>query len=89
MGKPRKENGRERIIIARLLRFSDRERVLKCGLKLKDTGYKMYEDLPKEIHKMQKLQMEKLKSARRDGKLAYFSRSEPDKLYINGKYIKM
>ena len=26
MGKPRKENGRERIIIARFLRFSDRER---------------------------------------------------------------
>ena len=89
MGKPRKENGRERIIIARFLRFSDRERVFKCGRKLKDTGYKMYEDLPKEIHEKRKLQMEKLKSARRDGKRAYFSRSEPDKLYINGKYVEM
>ena len=29
MGKPRKENGGETIIIARFLRFSDRERVLK------------------------------------------------------------
>jgi hypothetical protein len=28
MGKPRKENGRQRIIIARFVRFSDRERVL-------------------------------------------------------------
>ena len=89
MGKPRKENGRERIIIARFVRFSDRERVLKCGRKLKETGYKMYEDLPKEIHEMRKLQMEKLKNARKDGKRAYFSRSEPDKLYINGKYVKM
>ena len=89
MGKPREGNGRERIIIARFLRFSDRERVLKCGRKLKDTGYKMYEDLPKEIHEMRKLQMEKLKNARKDGKRAYFSRSEPDKLYINGKYVKM
>ena len=89
MGKPRKENGRERIIIARFLSFSDRERVLKCGRKLKDTGYKMYEDLPKEIHVMRNLQMEKLKNARKDGKRAYFSRSEPDKLYINGKYVKM
>ena len=89
MGAPRKENGRERIIIARFLRFTDRERVLKCGRKLKDTGYKMYEDLPKEIHEMRKLQMEKLKNARKDGKRAYFSRSEPDKLYINGKYVKM
>ena len=89
MGKPRKETGRERIIIARFLRFSDRERVLKCGRRLKETGYKMYEDLPKEIHEMRKLQMEKLKNARKDGKRAYFSRSEPDKLYINGKYVKM
>ena len=38
IGKPRKENGRERIIIVRFLRFSDRERVLKCRRKLKDTG---------------------------------------------------
>ena len=38
MGKPRKENGRDRIIIARFLRFSDRERVLKCGRKLKETS---------------------------------------------------
>ena len=89
MGAPRKENGRERIIIARFLRFTDRERVLKCGRKLKNTGYKMYEDLPKEIREMRKLQMEKLKNARQDGKRAYFSRSEPDKLYINGKYVKM
>ena len=29
MGKPKKENGRERIIIARFLRFSDRKLVLK------------------------------------------------------------
>ena len=65
MGKPRKENGRERIIIACFLRFSDRERVFKCGRKLKDTEYKMYEDLPKEIHEKRKLQMEKLKSAGR------------------------
>jgi len=78
MGKPRKENGRERIIIARLLRFSDLEQALKCGLKLKDTGYKMYEDLPKEIQK----------NSRKDGERAYFSRSVPDKLYINGKYVK-
>ena len=89
MGKPRKENRRERIIIARFLRFSDRERVLKCGRTLKDTGCKVYEDLPKEIHEMRKLQMEKLKNARKDGKHAYFSRSEPDKLYINGKHVKM
>ena len=49
----------------------------------------MYEDLPKEIHDMRKSQIEKLKKARKDGKLAYFSKSEPDKLYIDGKYVQM
>ena len=75
MGKPRRENGRERIIIARFLRFSDRERVLKCGRKLKDTGYKMYEDLPKEIHEMRKLLMEKLMPGRMVNVLILVDRS--------------
>ena len=61
MGKPRGENERERIIIARFLRFSDRERVLKWGRKLKDTGYRMYEDLPKEIHEMRKTRNREVK----------------------------
>lgn len=88
MGKPR--NGNEgRTIIARFLRFSDRERVFRCGRKLKDTPYKMYEDLPKKIHELRKVQMSKLKKARNEGKRANFSKSEPDKLYIEGKYIKM
>ena len=43
-----------------------------------------------EIHEMRKIQMKKLKNARKDGKRVYFSRSaKPDKLYINGKYVKM
>ena len=29
--------------------------------------------------------MDKLKKARKDGKRAYFSKSEPDKLFIDGK----
>ena len=40
--KPKSENGNgSRTIIAHFPRFSDRERVFKCGRKLKDTGYKM------------------------------------------------
>ena len=91
MSRPKKQNGRERIIIARFLRFSDREWVLKCGRKLKDTGYKMYEDLPKEIHEMRKLQMEKLKNARKDGKRPYFRRSSPTNftLTVNTSKCKM
>ena len=75
------ENGNgSRTIIARFLSFSDRERVFKCGHKLKDTGYKMYEDFPKELHDLRKAQMNKLKKARQEGKRANLSKSEPDKL---------
>ena len=87
-GKPKSENGNgSRTIIARFLRFSDRERVFKCGHKLKHTGYKVYEDFPKELHDLRKAQMNKLKKARQEGKRANFSKSEPDKLYIDGKYV--
>ena len=72
--KPRSgsENG-SLTIITRFLRYSDGERVFKCGRKLKDTNFKMFEDIPKELHELKKMQMEKLKKARKDGKRAYFS----------------
>ena len=72
MGKPRSGSGNgSRTIIARFLRYSNRERVFKCGRKLKDTNFKMFEDIPKELHELRKMQMDKLKKARRDGKHAY------------------
>ena len=61
MGKPKLIEGYScRMIIARFLRFPDRERVLKRGRKLKDTSYKMYEDIPRELHDLRKLQMKRL-----------------------------
>ena len=33
--------------------------------------------------------MDKRKKARKDGKSAYFSKSEPDKLFIDGRYIQL
>ena len=87
IGKPSQE-GNSRAIIARFLRYSDRERVLSCGKKLKNTQYKMYEDIPRELQALRKPQIEKLKQARKEGRKAYFSKSEPDKLYIDGKFIK-
>ena len=41
--------------------------------------------MPKELHDLGKLQMKKLKEARKEGMKAYFSKSEPDKLFIDGK----
>ena len=63
MGKPKKDGHGSRTIIARSLRFPDRERVFKCGRKLKGTDYKMYEDIPKELHELRKKQLDKLKKA--------------------------
>ena len=90
MGKPKLIEGNScRMIIARFLRFPDRERVLKRGRKLKDTSYKMYEDIPRELQDLRKLQMKRLKKAREEGKRANFSKSQPDKRYIDGKYVEM
>ena len=51
---------------------------------LKDSGYRIAADLPKEIVNRRKLQSKKLVDARKAGKIAFFSRAEPDKLYIDG-----
>ena len=62
IGKPRSSSGNgTRTIIARFFRYSDRERVFKCGRKLKDTNFKMFEDIPDELHELRKMQMDKLK----------------------------
>ena len=89
MGKPGMFGNRTRTIIACFLRFPDRERIFKCGRKLKGTDYKMFEDIPRELHELRKQQMDKLKQARKDGKRAFFSKTEPDKLYIDGRYVRL
>ena len=76
-------------ILVRFLPFSDRERVLKHARNLKNTPYAIHEDLPYEIDECRRQQMKKLKRARENGQTAHFSRSEPDKLYINGHYVPM
>ena len=46
----------------------------------------MFQDLPHEIIKRRKDQMPSFKKAQRNGMKAAFSKSQPDKLYINGKF---
>ena len=83
MGKPRSGIGNgSRSIIARFFRYSDMERVFKCGRKLKDTNFKMFQDIPKELHERRKMQMGKLKKARKEGKRAYFSKSDLVRLKV-------
>jgi len=83
IGNPRGD-GSPRAIIARFLRYGDRELIFPNANKLKDTEYRISADLPKEIVHRRKLQSEKLVEARKAGKTAFFSRAEPVKLFIDG-----
>ena len=51
-----------------------------------DTNSQMYRDLPREIVTRRKAQMATLKKARQHKVHAVFSKAEPDKLYIGGKF---
>ena len=73
LDKPKNDSGDGgRTIIALFLRFSDKERVFKQGRKLKGTVYRMFEDIPNELHQKRKAQMERLKEARKEGRRANF-----------------
>ena len=76
-----------RQIIARFLRYGDREKVFSQARQLKGTGMGISPDLPKGVVDIRKKQIETLKKAKKDGKRAYFSRAEPDKLYVDGHLI--
>ena len=80
-------NGKPWPILARFLRFQDRERILRQGFKLKGTEYMMLEVFPQEIIEKRRNMMPKLKEARGKGLRVSFSKSEPDKLIINGKIV--
>lgn len=75
-----------RPIIARFLRYKNVEEIFALGRRLEGSSYQMFRDLPQEIIKRRREQMPTLKKARRNGLKASFSRSQPDKLYINGKF---
>lgn len=77
------DNGKPRTIIARFLRYEDVEYVLRNAKNLKNTRYVIYQDFPKAILERRKKLMPAFKNARKEGKKAYFSRTEPDKLYID------
>ena len=86
MGK--RSGKKPRPIIARFLRYSDREEVLlraKTSLKGKDCG--VFEDMPKELYQLRMAQMKKPQNAKHNGSTAYFSRKYPDKLFIDGNYV--
>ena len=73
---------------AQVLRYGDKELVMGQARKnLKDTEFHVYDDIPKLLYDSKKAQMKKLQKAREKGFITYFSKAQPDKVYVNGKYI--
>ena len=85
-----KKSNQTRPIIARFLRFQDREYIFKRAKEMsRSLDFKVLVDLPKEIRDRRKAQWPKLKKAREEGKTGYFSWREPDKLYIDGVFVPL
>ena len=77
-----------RAIIARFLKFPDREeRILSLGKNLRDKKIYLFSDYPEEIQKSRKRQLQKLKDAKAQGKSANFSKSKSDRHYIDGRFL--
>ena len=81
-----KKSDTPRSIIARFLRYTDREAVFTLRSSLeKDTGFRIRPDLPKQVVEMRKKLIPKMLDAMKQGKRAAFSRAEPYKLIIDGE----
>ena len=76
-----------RVIIARFLRFKDRQRISKLGRSPRHEVIHIYSDFPKSIQDSRRRQMPKFKAAKEAGKTALLHPSKLDLLYINGELI--
>ena len=86
VGKNTNKSRKPRAILAKFLRAKDCDKILSLGFRLRDTNLQMYRDLPREIVTRRNAQMATLKKARQHKVHAVFSKAEPDKLYIGGKF---
>ena len=75
-----------RPIIARFLRYKDVEDIISLRRGLEGTDFQMFRDLPQEIIKRRKNQMPTFKKVKRSGMKVSFSKSQPHRLYVNGKF---
>ena len=82
----KKKEGKPRPILAKFLRFKDCQSMLTLGPRLRETNYKMYQDLPFQIVERRRAQIDIFKKARRNNILASFNKAQPDKLFIRGKF---
>ena len=76
-------------IIAHCLRFKDRENLFSCQRNIdSQSNFRIGPDLPKQVIDMRKRLIPQMVQARKDGKRAAFSRTEPYKLFIDGVEVK-
>ena len=91
LGKPHNISDKPRPIIARFLRYSEKEMVIDQARKelkrQEDKQFSVFDDIPKELYEIRKSQMKKFKEARGKGCTVYFSKTQPDKFFVNGKVI--
>ena len=81
----RKQGSEPRAIIARFLRYQDRENVFAHRSSIAGKqGLGIGVDLPRQVVEIRKRLIPKMLEARGQGKRAAFSRSEPYKLFIDG-----
>ena len=78
LGKPK--SGSPRPIIARFLRYREKQLVMDQDRKHTDTDLYVYDDIPKMVYDSRKGQRKKLQQAREKGLTANFSKAQPDKL---------
>ena len=89
VGKKDRNTRKPRTIIARCLRFEDRENLFSCQRNIdSQLNFGIGPDLPKQVIDMRKRLIPKMVQARKDGKRAAFSRTEPYKLFIDGMEVK-
>ena len=89
VGKKDRNTRKPRAIIERCLRFKDRENLFSCRRNIDSpSNFNIGPDLPKQVIDMRKRLIPKMVQARKDGKRAAFSRTEPYKLFIDGVEVK-
>lgn len=87
IGKRSSSDGKPRQIIARFLRYPNREMIMTNVTKLKGKRFAISANFPKEIMERRKRKMQQFKKAKADGKQAFYSKAEPDKLFIGGVQV--
>ena len=63
--------------------------MLHAGFDLKETEYMILQDFPQEVREKRHKQLPKLKEAKKGGHKLSLSKSEPDRLLIDGKFISV